>query len=178
MSLTGINIVSLYIKIILCVFALAYLISPVDVIPDILLPYIGWLDDGVIVATVYYLIRHGRLPDFLFKMSGTAADKERGFHAAEDGSSANQRTRPKNNNDDNQYQNTYKKRKKADNSKTPYEILGLSPGATRSQIQAAYKAAIKKYHPDKLSHLGEEFSSLANEKFLEIQKAYDELMKQ
>ena len=57
-------------KIILGLFALAYLISPVDIIPDLLLPFLGWIDDGVILAAVVYMMRYGRLPDFkrfLFK---------------------------------------------------------------------------------------------------------------
>ena len=58
---------------------------------------------------------------------------------------------------------------------TPYDILGIKPGASKKEIHNAYKQAIKKYHPDKLSHLGKEFSNLANEKFLEIQRAYDSL---
>ena len=56
-------------------------------------------------------------------------------------------------------------------------FLVLAPMHQKKKIQAAYKEAIKKYHPDKLSHLGEEFSILANEKFIEIQNAYDILMK-
>ncbi len=29
-----------------------------------------------------------------------------------------------------------------------YEVLGLKPGATRDQVQAAHRALMKKYHPD------------------------------
>ncbi len=57
---------SLYFKIILVIFGLAYFISPVDVIPDLLLPYFGWIADGVVLATIIYMIRYGRLPNFLF----------------------------------------------------------------------------------------------------------------
>jgi DnaJ-class molecular chaperone len=48
----------------------------------------------------------------------------------------------------------------------------VDDSASWSEIQTAYKNKAKQYHPDKLSHLGEEFSNLANEKFLEIQQAY------
>jgi DnaJ-class molecular chaperone len=57
----------------------------------------------------------------------------------------------------------------------PYEILGVKPGAGPEEIQAAYRRAVQKYHPDKVSHLGEEFQELARKKFIEIQKAYEEL---
>jgi DnaJ-domain-containing protein 1 len=128
---------NLYFRIILILIAIAYLISPVDIIPDFMVPFLGFLDDGLVMAVIYYLIRYGTLPAFLLK----------------------------------------KKNPEQSIPKSPYDILGIRPGATKDEITAAYKKAVKKYHPDKLSHLGEEFSSLANEKFLEIQRAYDALMK-
>jgi DnaJ-class molecular chaperone len=51
----------------------------------------------------------------------------------------------------------------------------VDESASWADIQTAYKNKAKQYHPDKLSHLGEEFSTLANEKFLEIQQAYAKL---
>ena len=158
---------SLYLKIILIIFGVAYLISPVDLIPDLLLPFVGWIDDGVVIATIVYLIRYGRLPYFLFK-------KQRPFTQSFDKKTANFGSGKKN--QDNTGPTTQASPRQV--PKTPCEILGLGPNASKNEIQAAYKQAIKKYHPDKLSHLGEEFSDLANEKFLEIQKAYDELMKE
>ena len=163
---------SLYVKIILIIFGLAYLISPVDIIPDIVLPYIGWLDDGVVLATIFYLIRYGRLPDFIFKNKGL-------FNRPQYSKTRQEKQEFQNNANTNhansgRYNRTAKKETPI--PKTPWEILGVSETASKKEIQAAYKQAIKKYHPDKLSHLGEEFSTLANEKFLEIQKAYDQLM--
>jgi len=150
---------NLYLKIALIIFGLAYLISPVDIIPDLLLPYIGWLDDGVVLGTIFYLIKYGRLPNFFFKRKGAA-----------NFTSPNEKVRPEG-------FDSQEKNSSQNIPKTPYDILGVSPNASKKEIQKAYKDAIKKYHPDKLSHLGKEFSNLANEKFLEIQKAYDTLMK-
>ena len=59
----------------------------------------------------------------------------------------------------------------------PYEILGIKPGAGMEEIQAAYRRAVQAYHPDKVSHLGKEFQDLAQEKFIEIQEAYEKLLK-
>lgn len=140
---------SLYLKTILIIFGLAYLISPVDIIPDLLLPFVGWIDDGVVIASIYYLIRFEKLPNFFFK-------KQNPFNQPSGQNHANFTS----------------------SIPTPHEILGISPDASKKEIQNAYKQAIKKYHPDKLSHLGKDFSNLANEKFLEIQKAYDTLMEQ
>jgi uncharacterized membrane protein YkvA (DUF1232 family) len=47
---------------------LIYLISPVDLIPEFLVPFLGWVDDGVILYAVYHLICYNRLPwNFFFK---------------------------------------------------------------------------------------------------------------
>jgi uncharacterized membrane protein YkvA (DUF1232 family) len=53
-------------KILLALFGLIYLISPVDLIPEFLVPILGWVDDGVILYVIYYLIRYNRLPWNLF----------------------------------------------------------------------------------------------------------------
>jgi preprotein translocase subunit Sec63 len=34
---------------------------------------------------------------------------------------------------------------------------------------------LSKYHPDKVTHLGEEFQRIAHEKVINIKKAYDAL---
>jgi uncharacterized membrane protein YkvA (DUF1232 family) len=158
---------NLYLKIGLIVFGVAYLISPVDIIPDLLLPYIGWIDDGVVLGTLVYLIRYGRLPNFFFKKQ--APFKQPSDWKTTDFASNKKSSRT------NRASNG-KQQASQQVPKTPYDILGVHPNASKKDIQAAYKQAIKKYHPDKLSHLGEEFSNLANKKFIEIQTAYDTLM--
>ena len=35
-----------------------------------------------------------------------------------------------------------------------------------------------KYHPDKVSHLGEDFKKVAHEKFRKVQEAYDQIKKE
>jgi len=162
-------LLSLYLKIILIIFGLAYLISPVDIIPDLLLPFVGWIDDGVVIASIYYLIRFGRLPNFFFKKRNPFNQPSGQNHA--DFTSQKKTTRKRS------YQQSNKNRS-SKSIPTPHEILGITPDASKKEIQNAYKKAIKKYHPDKLSHLGKDFSNLANQKFLEVQKAYDTLMKQ
>lgn len=54
--------------------------------------------------------------------------------------------------------------------KDPYEILGISPGATEGQIKSAYRKMARKFHPDLNPSAG------AQEKFHEINKAYESLL--
>lgn len=54
-----------------------------------------------------------------------------------------------------------------------YAVLGLEPGADFVVIKKAYRKLCLQYHPDKVSHLGEEFQRVAEEKMKEINGAYD-----
>ncbi|MDW7711144.1 MAG: J domain-containing protein [Deferrisomatales bacterium] len=56
-----------------------------------------------------------------------------------------------------------------------FEVLGVPPSATAEEVKRAYRELVKKYHPDRVSHLGDEFRELANRKFLEVQQAYDRI---
>jgi DnaJ like chaperone protein len=59
--------------------------------------------------------------------------------------------------------------------KDPHEVLGIQPGASEQEIKDAYRDKMKRYHPDRVSGLGEELQRVATEKTLEIQRAYDKL---
>lgn len=59
--------------------------------------------------------------------------------------------------------------------KDPYKVLGVSPNATDDEIKEAYRALVKKYHPDKFAD--SDLAELANEKMKEINSAYDEIQK-
>ena len=63
-------------------------------------------------------------------------------------------------------------------SDSAYKILELDPTATISEIKKAYRKMAKKYHPDKVSHLGEEHQKGAEEKFRKVQEAYEQLQKE
>ena len=57
----------------------------------------------------------------------------------------------------------------------PYEVLGIKPNATQDEIKSAYRKLIKQYHPDKF--IDNPLKNLAEEKMIEINKAYDILTK-
>ena len=53
----------------------------------------------------------------------------------------------------------------------PYEVLGVSTNATDEEVKKAYRALVKKYHPDQ--YKGTAFEAEANEKLKQINEAYD-----
>jgi DnaJ like chaperone protein len=60
-----------------------------------------------------------------------------------------------------------------DSSDANYKILEITKDVTDDEVKKAYRKMAKKYHPDKVQHLGEEHQKGAEEKFKSIQKAYE-----
>lgn len=58
----------------------------------------------------------------------------------------------------------------------PYKILEVSPNASNEEIKRAYRELSRKYHPD--SYVDNPLAELAEEKFKEVQEAYDQIMKE
>jgi DnaJ like chaperone protein len=59
-----------------------------------------------------------------------------------------------------------------------YKILEIKKSATDSEVKKAYRKMVKKYHPDKLRGLGPEHIKGAEEKFRQVQKAYEQIQKE
>jgi DnaJ like chaperone protein len=138
--------------------ALVYLILPYDILPD-LLGLVGRVDDAVVIAwLVWFYRRHAR--QFMTGSAGHGASQEdaqpgagRGGAqgGAHDGASADTRSAA---------------------TPDPHAVLGVPRSASGEEIQAAYRARMREYHPDKVAHLGEDLQKLAHEKSQEIQRAY------
>ncbi len=58
----------------------------------------------------------------------------------------------------------------------PYEALGVMPGASDEEIKKAYRALSRKYHPD--ANINNPNKAQAEEKFKQVQQAYDQIMKE
>lgn len=58
----------------------------------------------------------------------------------------------------------------------PYSVLGVSRDATEEEIKKAYKTLSRKYHPD--ANINNPNKEQAEEKFKEIQAAYQQIMKE
>ncbi len=131
---------------ILGVLGALYVLSPVDLLPDVMVLR-GWLDD---LLVVYLLYRYYLKPFLAARQSGRRAGPETqaGRSEAADADAG---------------------------VRDPYRVLGLAPGASAEEIRQAYRELAAKYHPDKVQHLGEEFQRLAEQRFKEIQAAYLEL---
>jgi DnaJ like chaperone protein len=59
-----------------------------------------------------------------------------------------------------------------------YKILEIDKTATADEIKKAYRTMAKKYHPDKVIHLGKEHQKGAEEKFKQVQGAYEQIQKE
>lgn len=59
----------------------------------------------------------------------------------------------------------------------PHEILGIPRNATKEQVMGAYKHWIKRYHPDRVQHLGPAYVKQANERAEQLTEARVVLLK-
>lgn len=65
--------------------------------------------------------------------------------------------------------------KSADNA---YKILEIEKSATDDEVKKAYRKMAKKYHPDRVVMENEAIKKGAEEKFKEVQKAYETIQKE
>lgn len=58
----------------------------------------------------------------------------------------------------------------------PYQVLGITRGASDEEVKKAYRALSRKYHPD--ANVNNPYKEQAEEKFKQIQQAYDQIMRE
>ena len=59
-----------------------------------------------------------------------------------------------------------------------YKILEIERAATDDDVKKAYRKMAMKYHPDKVSHLGDNFRKAADDKFKKVNDAYNKIKKE
>ncbi len=136
----------------LIIIAVLYLVFPRDLIPDFLGSGLGVIDDLSLIALLTYFYRN-RQREYVARAtqeSGGQDQRERSSRAQAEAS---------------------------ESSFDPHEILGIDSSASGEEIQAAYRARMHEYHPDKVAHLGEELQKVSHRMAVEIQQAYEQLRK-
>ncbi len=63
-------------------------------------------------------------------------------------------------------------------TESAWRILEIQPDSSEETVKRAYRAMALKYHPDRVSHLGEEFQQAAKEKFQEVNDAFNTIKKE
>jgi DnaJ like chaperone protein len=145
-------------RILIYIIVILYVISGFDIIPEWVVGPIGVIDDIIILGALYWY--------FIYRPAKIRAKSQRAYYQEGEG-------RRRESYQENQKRaQTDKRFSKSD----PYEVLGVRKQASIDDIKSAYRKLAAKYHPDKVDHLGDEFRTLAEQKFKEIQEAYQELV--
>jgi DnaJ like chaperone protein len=63
-------------------------------------------------------------------------------------------------------------------TESAFKILEIEPSVTDEEVKKAYRKMAMKYHPDKVRGLGEQHEKAANEKFIKVQEAYEQIKKE
>ena len=145
-------------RILIYIIVILYVISGFDIIPEWVVGPIGVIDDIIILGALYWY--------FIYRPAKIRGKSQRAYYQEGEG-------RRRESYQENQKRaQTDKRFSKSD----PYEVLGVRRQASLDDIKSAYRKLAAKYHPDKVDHLGDEFRTLAEQKFKEIQEAYQELV--
>ena len=56
-----------------------------------------------------------------------------------------------------------------------YKVLEISQNATDEEVRKAYRRMAMKYHPDRVSHLGQDVAKSAEEKFKAVNNAWEQI---
>jgi hypothetical protein len=162
-------------KIISTILAVLYAIWPFDLIPNYLIG-IGWIDDILILALVWYYFFSNR-PKSINNFQQFKQQYDYFQHRKYGNQQQNNTGNYEKQKQGYEYQKRYEYQRPGtgNQKKDPYTVLGVGRNASVDEIKKAYRRLVNTYHPDKVLHMGEEFQKLAEIKFKEIQEAYQQL---
>ena len=147
-------------QIVLIIIVVLYILSPYDILPDLIIGW-GWLDDIVILGFLLrYFYNRKKKREAYQKYSQNSQNTDN----IGNGNAGNNQSRTHNYGEESAFTDG-----------DPYQILGVERDASQEKIKQAFRQLAGKYHPDKVEYLGDEFKMLAEKRFKEIQKAYDQL---
>lgn len=145
--------------------AIIYAAWPFDLLHDFIIG-IGWIDDILVLALVWYYFFSNRA-----KSSGTYQQFKNQYSRYQQ----QQKYGTGYQHESGDHRRAESEKKRGTEKKDPYAVLGVEKSASSDEIKKAYRKLVNTYHPDKVSHLGEEFQKLAEKKFKEIQEAYQKV---
>ena len=148
-------------RIVLTVLGVAYAASPFDFLPDFLVG-LGWIDDIVLIIFLWKLYQFYKRKHFSYQRTFEQSHQDYGKGAGGGPSSQDS-------------QGAGTGHGGEDRRKDAYMVLDLPRNASQEEVKKAFRQLSNKYHPDKVSHLGDEFKELAEKRFKEIQEAYGKL---
>ena len=145
----------------LLLLCILYVLSPMDLLPDVLgLP--GRFDDLLVaLGTLYYIYTSSK------KMPGAGGSKRAGAG-----------------NQGRQGQEEHRESKDSSSGRAtwepydPYSILEVKRGEDLEEIKRRYKEKLLQYHPDRVQHLGKEFQDMAEGRTKEITEAYQRILRE
>jgi len=132
-------------RFLLCLLALLYTLSPYDLFPDLIIGW-GWIDDLAVLGLLWWYLSRYRKKRYTYE--GPSREREQPSGGT---------------------------REQEFSQKNAYSVLGVGRDASPEEIKRAFRRLANKYHPDKVSHMGDEFRELAERRFKEIQEAYQKL---
>ena len=146
----------------LLLLCILYVLSPIDLLPDVLgLP--GRFDDLVVaLGTLLYLFTGSKKATRAGRSSraGRANEGRQGEEGrrgeSKDSSPGSAPREPQD----------------------PYSILEVNRGTDLEEIRRRYKEKLLQYHPDRVQHLGKEFQDMAEKRTKEITQAYQQILKE
>jgi hypothetical protein len=145
----------------LLILCILYVLSPIDLLPDVLgLP--GRFDDLLVaLGTLLYLFTGTKKAPGAGRSSraGRANEGRQGKEGRGESKDSSPGSAPR-------------------ESQDPYSVLGVNRGADLEEIRSQYKEKLLQYHPDRVQHLGREFHDMAEQRTKEITEAYQQILRE